>query len=264
MHVHEHPTPALELITLPAGTRGATTLARERAHQIGRNFRAPHHTASVAAIGSEVAIAAGGVLYLDEPEEISRPAAHMIYSTVKAMHPDARPVVILAIREAGDGIPLDARDQERRVERLAQLYGGWRVSVHTVIGARVEQTANPASGAPPIPKNAGMDRNEAIKRIKAALQRRSGKTWGVTGGRGTAWGWITVQAPPRRRTSNFDGTASGDHTTPEERAELATLLGLERIHPQGCSIAASSHYYREYVDRAEGREPSVRGEPYWD
>ncbi len=35
-----------------------------------------------------------------------------------------------------------------------------------------------------------MDRDEAIKRIRAALKRRSGKLWSVTGGRGTSWGWI--------------------------------------------------------------------------
>lgn len=45
-----------------------------------------------------------------------------------------------------------------------------------------------------------MDRNETIKAIKTALQKCSGKTWSVTGGRGTAWGWLTIDAPPARRT----------------------------------------------------------------
>lgn len=44
-----------------------------------------------------------------------------------------------------------------------------------------------------------IDRDEAIKRVRAALKRKTGKTWSVTGGRGTAWGWITVEAPPKRR-----------------------------------------------------------------
>lgn len=53
-----------------------------------------------------------------------------------------------------------------------------------------------------------MDRNEAIDRIRKGLRRRSGKAWTVRGGRGTAWGWIRVEAPPRRRTWRFrdDGT----------------------------------------------------------
>lgn len=43
-------------------------------------------------------------------------------------------------------------------------------------------------------------RDSAISTIRAALRRRSGKAWSVTGGRGTAWGWITIEAPPARRT----------------------------------------------------------------
>ena len=43
-----------------------------------------------------------------------------------------------------------------------------------------------------------MDRNEAVKRIRVALRQRSGKAWSVTCGRGTAWGWITIDVPPAR------------------------------------------------------------------
>ena len=39
-----------------------------------------------------------------------------------------------------------------------------------------------------------MDRKETIKRIKTALERRSGKKWSVTGGQGTAWGRPTNAA----------------------------------------------------------------------
>ena len=102
-----------------------------------------------------------------------------------------------------------------------------------------------------------MDRKETIKRIGKALKDRSGKPWSVTGGRGTAWGWITIDAPPKRRTN--DG-----HMTIEDQEELAKLLGRDRIHHQGVSIPAGNDYYIEYIDRAEGRPPSVVGEPYWD
>lgn len=103
-----------------------------------------------------------------------------------------------------------------------------------------------------------MDRNDAIKRIKDALQRRSGKSWSVTGGKGTAWGWITIDAPPKRR-------AFGGNMSPVEQQELADLLGLDKpVHSQGVSIPASSGHYQEYIDRAEGRTPSVIGQPYWD
>lgn len=129
-----------------------------------------------------------------------------------------------------------------------------------------------------------MDRNETIKRIRTALKKRSGKTWSVTGGRGTAWGWLTIDAPPARRTfthepkphnttnepgvENWDEVDTGEaggHTGPDERAELAQLLGLEEpVHHQGVSIPSSSDYWNEYIDRAEGRTPAKCGEPYWD
>lgn len=121
------------------------------------------------------------------------------------------------------------------------------------------------------------DRNATIAAIRAALKRRSGKAWSVTGGRGTAWGWIHVDAPPARRTAHWIGATDDDvkaqlvdtgkpggHTPPAELAELAKLLGLEGVHHQGLSIPAGYDYRREYIDRAEGREPGVIGTPYWD
>lgn len=100
-------------------------------------------------------------------------------------------------------------------------------------------------------------RDEAIARIRKALKARSGRAWSVTGGRGTAWGWITITAPPARRIK-FEGMTDGD------RAELAALLGMDRMWSDGVQVAASSDHYQEYVDRAEGRKPSVIGQQYWD
>jgi hypothetical protein len=130
-------------------------------------------------------------------------------------------------------------------------------------------------------KGGNMDRNETIKKIKTALQKRSGMEWSVTGGRGTAWGWIEIDAPPKRRTCHAvkkegaltdcpedyeekDTGQLGGYMTVEDRIRLADLLGLSDVHFQGASIPASSAYYQEYVDRAEGRTPTVKGEPYWD
>lgn len=102
------------------------------------------------------------------------------------------------------------------------------------------------------------DRNDAIKAIRTALRKRSGKPWSVTGGRGTGWGWITIMSPPARRAADGD-------MTPSECRELAELLGLDHpAHHQGVTVPASSAYRREYTDRAEGRTPSVCGQPYWD
>ena len=128
-----------------------------------------------------------------------------------------------------------------------------------------------------------MDRNETISTIRKALKRRSGKTWSVTGGRGTAWGWLRIDAPPARRkwsqieTGELDDfglpawrwehkpDAQYGHMSPDESRELADLLGLEdEAHFQGVSIPASSDYWREYIDRAEGRKPEKCAVPYWD
>ena len=113
-----------------------------------------------------------------------------------------------------------------------------------------------------------MDRNETIARVRSALRKRSGKAWSVTGGRGTAWGWIEIESPPRRRTFDFQGVDEGEpghYMGHVDRDELAKLLGLpDRVHAQGVSIPAGGDYRQEYVDRAEGRAPSVIGTPYWD
>lgn len=100
------------------------------------------------------------------------------------------------------------------------------------------------------------DRDAVIARIRAALKDRSGKTWSVKGGRGTAYGWIDVSAPPAR-------LGEFGRMTEADRAELAGLLGVA-IHTQGIQIPASHDYRIEYVDRAEGRTPRKIGEPYWD
>jgi hypothetical protein len=128
------------------------------------------------------------------------------------------------------------------------------------------------------------DRNETIKAIRTALQRRSGKAWSVTGGRGTAWGWIHIDAPPARRTfshrekpggngycanwsdqwEEYDTGESGHGSGPADREELSKLLGVELAQVGGgVGVPASYDYRREYIDRAEGRPPSVIGVPYW-
>ena len=124
------------------------------------------------------------------------------------------------------------------------------------------------------------NRGPVIARIRAALLRRSGKAWSVTGGSGSVGGGITIDAPPARRTAHWvqragtvgnpgdydllDTGVKGGHLTPADAAELAALLGLAANHFQGQSIAASHEHYIEYIDRAEGRPPRAIAQPYWD
>lgn len=101
------------------------------------------------------------------------------------------------------------------------------------------------------------DRNGTIALIKAALKARSGKSWSVTGGKGTAYGWITIHSLPSRRVGY-------GYLSPEDKAELAALLGLETVHMQGHSVPASSEYYREALERAHGMPVTKIAQPYWD
>ena len=102
-----------------------------------------------------------------------------------------------------------------------------------------------------------LDRESTIRAIRTALKERSGKDWSVRGGRGTAYGWITISAPPRRLV---DGDLS-----PEDAAELGSLLEIGKAaHCQGVDVPASLDYRREYVQRARGLKPNKLAEPYWD
>lgn len=131
-----------------------------------------------------------------------------------------------------------------------------------------------------------VDRNDAIKLIREALRKRSGKAWSVTGGRGTAWGWITIMSPPARRVAHdpnpayhrddpepgvpsyFENPDDRDrawYMSEADRTELAQLLGTNRpVHCQGVSIAAASDYRRFYIAAAKGLVPTDSPQPYWD
>jgi hypothetical protein len=127
-----------------------------------------------------------------------------------------------------------------------------------------------------------MDKKETINQIRKALKRRSGKSWSVTGGSGTAWGWLNITAPPKHCTGHavqiqgsmgmnpedFEYKDTGElngNMTPTDQTELGKLLGLDKpVHFQGESIPAGHDYWQEYIDRAEGRTPSVVGKQYWD
>ena len=113
----------------------------------------------------------------------------------------------------------------------------------------------------PSPKVDYTDRDTVIKTVRGALKARSGKAWSVRGGTGTAHGWITITAPPKRQVNGF--------LSDEDAKELHALLGIsyrpaKGVRTQHITVPANSAYRQEFVDRAQGRTPSVEGEPYWD
>lgn len=190
---------------------------------------------------------------------------------------DARQCIMTAVvRETTDGpgrakedvmgklirFPVEkARPSAELVKARAMLMAGRGDG-----GPVVPAVAGPGETEPvvapgtPAPKKEWLDRDEAIRRIWEGLKARSGKVWSVKGGRGTAWGWLKISAPPKRCTAGDFG-----YMTPEDCAELGRLLGLKGpVHFQGESVPASSEHYWEYVDRAEGMPPRCFGTPYWD
>lgn len=128
----------------------------------------------------------------------------------------------------------------------------------------------------------GRGRDAVIKAIRVSLQERSGKAWSVTGGRGTAWGWITIYAPPSRCTGHAVVKAGASGVNPEDyeykdtgepngnmtsadSAELAKLMGLPAVHHQGENVPASNAYQRVALWRAmTGTDGGHKVEPYWD
>lgn len=128
------------------------------------------------------------------------------------------------------------------------------------------------------------DRNSVIKVIKDALKKRTGVTWSVTGGRGTAYGWIRIDAPPARRCRTTRLKEGATNTNPEswewyedpsitdrsmtlaDNAKLSKALGIEgSIHCQGESIPSDWSHYKEYVARAlYGTPGHFKGVQYWD
>lgn len=121
-----------------------------------------------------------------------------------------------------------------------------------------------------------IERNEATKRLRKALKAKTGKSWSVWGDRGTAYGWITVEAPKARRVSEklapqfasivdvplgtpveeylieYTGPAgTNDYTSLADRKILANIFKtLNRgTLRQGLSISPDSREW--YVQRAE-------------
>jgi len=99
-------------------------------------------------------------------------------------------------------------------------------------------------------------RNTTIKALRAVLKVRTGQPWSVTGGRGTSWGWITVDAPPARR--------DGYQITVEDGALLMVAFGMDHRRPGNLGIPASTAYRRVYLQRAHGVPRTFTAEQYWD
>jgi hypothetical protein len=95
---------------------GTAQEVRELAKERNGIYRAPHHTVSAAGLVGELAISAGGILYLEEADQLLRSALHGMLNTMAFMHPDARPLVVMACE---GGPPSCLLEQVERGRELA-------------------------------------------------------------------------------------------------------------------------------------------------
>lgn len=139
-----------------------------------------------------------------------------------------------AARYDAEAQDLTARLQEIAVQRPAPARGAQAAGAASLPILRVE---------------------EAVARIRAALRQRSGRTYNVSMGskRSTGRGWIEIRPPG-------SGRHNSELVSSEEASALASLLALSpaAVH-DGITLPPDQDFYWEYVDRAEGKTPRVRG-----
>jgi hypothetical protein len=110
-----------------------------------------------------------------------------------------------------------------------------------------------------------MTRAETIATIKAALKARSGKTWSVCGGHGTAWGWLRIDVPPARRRCMTPASGDYGHGSLAERTELGKLLGLAGpAHAQGVQVPDRGGCWEHWCQRAQGIPITIKCQDYSD
>lgn len=91
----------IELVSEVTAFRGPLKVAREIHEELGGSFRAPHHTVSQLGLAGELAIAAGGVMLLDEASEFRAGALAWLLATWTLM--PARPVLVVDL--SGERFP---------------------------------------------------------------------------------------------------------------------------------------------------------------
>lgn len=137
---------------------------------------------------------------------------------------------------------------------------GHQIAVNIDQALRVRILSINCAACKPVPvAKLEVNRNSTIQTIKAAFKAR-GLRYSVTGGRGTAWGWIHIDLLP----STYKALDPDSRRTEYEKMAGALMLDEKRYGYTSISIPAGYDYYREYIERANGREPEVCGTPYWD
>jgi hypothetical protein len=112
-----------------------------------------------------------------------------------------------------------------------------------------------------VAKEVDRDVDAACKVLRKLLRERTGRDWSVTRGRGTAYSWIRIHSPPKRR-------CKFGFLSIEDQILLTAALGSRpRVHEQGESIRTECGVRGSYVFRIAGvgvPEDWHVTEPGWD
>ncbi len=93
------------------------------------------------------------------------------------------------------------------------------------------------------------DIDVCCKELRKLLRESTGRDWSVHRGRGTAYSWLTITSPPKRRALERHGRSS--YMSVEDQILLSAALG-SHVHVQGESIRPGGGVRGAYVFRIAG------------
>lgn len=115
----------MKFVLLDSATTNAHAEARNEATRRNGHLRAPHHMASLIGLMGELAIAAGGVLMLDDIGEFRREGLRVLANHIASMHSTSRPCVVATYRgEDAKGAALRNAEVFARCHECGLLMSG--------------------------------------------------------------------------------------------------------------------------------------------
>lgn len=148
-----------------------------------------------------------------------------------------------------------AAEKRGRAERLDQVASGrypWKEIHRSPDGSEYERDKYPST---------------FTKDLAAALREATGRAWSVSKRPGSSY--VTVDAPPARRTCEWDGTTPAPkgqgYACADDRQVLGNILnGGRPIHAQGESISPDPGCRERTYDLAKGRPDPAACRHDWD
>lgn len=114
------------------------------------------------------------------------------------------------------------------------------------------------------------DKDTFTQDLGKALKEATGRTWSVSRSRGTASSWVNVDAPPARRTCEWDGVTPAPkgqgYSCQNDREVLGKAVHAPGgvAHPQGESIPPDPGCRERVYDLVKGRSDPAVCKPNWD